>query len=313
LATQADWTSAFDRQSTRGVQIRHLVALAAVARARSFRVASSNLGYVQSAVSQQVAELERFADARLFDRSSDGGPAELTYAGRLLLAHAEEIFARVRAAHADVGALVDRRPLRVGINEAVAVSIVPAILRALGPGAAATVSLREPTEADLFEMLEQGELELGFADLPVPLGPFTCVELLRDPLLLLMSSRSPPFDREQSVTVGRLAELPLIGRRGSRVQARIEADLCATGSRVNVVQRVRSDTTVRALVAASLGVAILPRLSVVRTEPETVAVDLTGVLAQRVLVLLWHRARRLDALAGRFLDAAVDGCSQIQA
>src|SRR2546423_8782043 len=90
-----------------GVELRHLAALEAVVRTRSFGAAARELGYTQSAVSQQIAQLERIVGQRLFHRP--GGPrrVEPTEAGLLLLGHADAIVARLDAARADMAALAE--------------------------------------------------------------------------------------------------------------------------------------------------------------------------------------------------------------
>src|SRR2546430_16161911 len=87
-----------------GIDLRHLAALEAVARTRSFGRAARELGYTQSAVSQQIAQLERIVGQRLFDRP--GGPprVEPTEAGLLLLRHAAAILPQLDAARAPMGA-----------------------------------------------------------------------------------------------------------------------------------------------------------------------------------------------------------------
>jgi len=114
-----------------GVELRHLAALEAVGRTRSFGRAARELGYTQSAVSQQIARLERNVGQRLVDRP--GGPrrVDLTDAGRLLLRHADAIVAQLDAAQADMAALAEGAagPLRVGIYQSVGARILPALLR----------------------------------------------------------------------------------------------------------------------------------------------------------------------------------------
>src|SRR5215210_4374068 len=88
-----------------GIEIRHLTALEAVASERSFRRAAAKLGYVQSAISEQIAALERLVGRRLVERSPGAGDAQLTEAGEVLLGHGRAILARVKAAEADLGAL----------------------------------------------------------------------------------------------------------------------------------------------------------------------------------------------------------------
>ena len=81
-----------------GVELRHFLALEAVAREGSFGRAAKALGYTQSAVSQQIAALERIVGQRLVERPGGPKPVSLTEAGRLLLTHADAIAARVAAA-----------------------------------------------------------------------------------------------------------------------------------------------------------------------------------------------------------------------
>ena len=99
-----------------GVEMRHLVALRTLAEERSFRATAVRLGYTQSAVSQQIATLERLVGQRLVERSAGGRTVELTEAGHVLDSHAEAIAARLATAKADMDSLASGRAgrLRVG-------------------------------------------------------------------------------------------------------------------------------------------------------------------------------------------------------
>ena len=90
-----------------GVEIRHLAALRAVAEEGTFGAAALRLGYAQSAISQQIAALERHVGRRLFDRPGGSRPVTLTRAGELLLDHAESIMTRLSAARIDLDTLAD--------------------------------------------------------------------------------------------------------------------------------------------------------------------------------------------------------------
>src|SRR5438034_7857102 len=117
-----------------GIEMRHLVALDAVAREGSFRRAATRLGYVQSAISHQIAALENLTGQRLIDRSRGTRPLALTNAGEIMLAHADAVIARVRAAQADLAALDGNgnAALRVGATPDLLARLVPSFLRLYG-------------------------------------------------------------------------------------------------------------------------------------------------------------------------------------
>src|SRR5215210_2219935 len=118
-------------ESWLGVELRHLAALEAIATEGSFGRAAQRLGYTQSAVSQQIATLERIVGERLVERPGGPKPVSLTEAGRLLLRHADAIVARLAAARADLQALSEGEAgtLRVGIFQSVGERILPELMR----------------------------------------------------------------------------------------------------------------------------------------------------------------------------------------
>ena len=88
-----------------GVELRHFVALDAVASEASFNRAAAKLGYTQSAISQQIAALERVVGERLIDRPGGSQPVRLTRAGEIVMEHAHAIGARLASAQADLKSL----------------------------------------------------------------------------------------------------------------------------------------------------------------------------------------------------------------
>src|SRR5438067_4265096 len=117
-----------------GVEVRHFAALQAVAAAGSFGRAAERLGYTQSAVSQQIATLERIVGEKLVERPGGPRPVSLTGAGDLLLRHAESIVSRLQAAQADLRALRagEAGTLQVGTFQSVGGRVLPEIMRSFG-------------------------------------------------------------------------------------------------------------------------------------------------------------------------------------
>jgi molybdate transport repressor ModE-like protein len=292
-----------------GIELRHLAALEAVARQGSFRRAAASLGYVQSAISQQIAVLERVVGRRLVERSRGGGRVELTETGALVLQHADAILARLQAAQADVAALSAGHAgeLRVGITQSVGVRILPALMRRYTldwPD----VRLR-PVEAaadlELYDAVERGDVELSFVELPVPAGPFEIVELLSDPFMLVVPSGST------IMSISDLGSTPLIGHTACRALARVEAQLRARGVEPEFAFRSDVNATIQALVGAGIGAAVLPALAVDPDDELTTMRELPGI-PPRVLALARHRDRHSSAAAHAFVEAAQAVCATLK-
>ena len=282
-----------------------LMILRAIAQRGSFTAAARELGYTQSAVSQQIAQLERVVGQRLVDRP--GGPrrVDLTDAGRLLLRHADAIVAQLDAAQADMAALAEGAagPLRVGIYQSVGARILPALLRRFREEwPRVDVHVREETDAaDLLRLLEHGELDLTFADLPLPEGPFESDEVLRDPYVLIVGAGSELADRESAPPLRELSGVPLIGWRST---GEPETFLRGRVPDLNVVFRTDDNGTLMGLVAEGLGVAVVPRLVVNPRNPGLVALPFGTRIPPRDIAIVWHRDRYRSAAAEAFAGLA---------
>jgi DNA-binding transcriptional LysR family regulator len=211
-----------------GIELRHLAALVAVARERSFRGAAARLGYVPSAISGQIATLERAVGARLVERSRGPSRVGLTPAGELLLAHAESIMSRLQAAQADMGDLLGgvHATLRAGITQSVGVRILPTLMQRYSDRwpDVQLLPLEAAGDLELYEGVERGELDLAFVELPLPDGPFETFELMTDPYVLLVRS-DDPLAAGVRAEVEDVAALRLIGYSLCRGMRRVEATL----------------------------------------------------------------------------------------
>jgi len=295
-----------------GVELRHFLALEAVSREHSFAKAAVALGYTQSAVSQQIATLERLVGQKLIERPGGPKPVSLTEAGRLLLTHAEAIAARVAAAQADLTALVDGEAgtLRVGVFQSVGQRILPELMRRyLSSWPKVEVSLTESADdSDLLAQVERGELDLTFSDLPLTDGPFESVELLRDPYVLVVPAGSELAERRSPPSLHEVAQLQLIGHKFCRTRIQIET---VFREPLDYVFQSDHNQTVQALVAAGVGMALVPRLTMDTQDESTALIDLPKP-PPRVIALAWHRDRYRTPAARAFVDTAQAVCADLQ-
>jgi molybdate transport repressor ModE-like protein len=294
------------------LELRHLLALDAIAREGSFWAAAEALDCSQSAVSQQVALLERIVGHRLVERSRGRRTVTVTEAGRLLLTHAEAIVARLRAARADFTAYAEGAAgvLRVGSYQSVGQRIVPTLLREFAASwPRVEVRLEErPADEELLDLVECGDLDLTFGILPLRRGPFEAVELLRDPYVVVVPASWPVGAGERPFRVRDLRGLPMVGSRSCHTANEIEEFLSRRGVQPNVVFRSDDNGTVQAAVAAGLGVALAPRLSLDMGDPG-VRMIRTEDLPWRTLALVRHRDRYRSPTSLAFEETAVAVCA----
>ena len=301
-----------DRDSWRGVEMRHLAALDAIARERSFSGAARSLGYTQSAISQQLALLERIVGERLVERPGGPRPVSLTPAGEVLLRHGRRVVDQLGAARADLEAWSagSAGELRVGTYHTVGAKILPRVVGRLA-GAVPDVRVglvEKPDEGELLSLVERGELDLTFMLFPPAPGPFASVELLRDPFMLLVADHSPVAEQDRRPTLADVARLPLIAYDRVRDVTRPEAYLRGAP---DVVFRSNDDETIHGLVAAGMGAALLPRLSVDRGYPGVRAIELSAGLPPRVIGLAWHRDRDPLPAAREFVAVTERVCAEL--
>jgi DNA-binding transcriptional LysR family regulator len=301
-----------------GLDLRHLVALKAIADEGSFGRAAERLGYTQSAISQQIATLERIVGLRLIERPGGPRPISLTEAGRILLRHAEAIDARLLAAKADMNALEagDAGRLRVGTFQSVGTRVLPTLLRRFSEThPKVEIVLRESVdEAELLEMVERGELDLTFWTLPVEPGPYEWVELLHDPYVLVVPAGSPLASLRRPPTLKEIALQPLIGFSSQcGAMAQVESHLASSGRTPNFVFRSDNNGTVQGLVGAGVGASISPLLTVEEGDDRVVVIDLQGRIPPRVIGLVWHRDRHRGAAAEAFVETSIEVCGEFAA
>ena len=291
-----------------GVELRHLAALQAVAEEGSFGRAAHRLGYTQSAVSQQIATLERIVGERLVERPGGPRPVTLTEAGVLLLRHAESIVARLQAAQADLAALSSGAAgtLRVGTFQSVGRKVLPTVMRRFHrTWPDVEIELREShSDLELASSVERGELDLSFVQLPIENPALETIELLRDPYVLIAPVDSPLAARDRPPTLREIAEQPLLGFRECRSTEILADQLRTTGREPRFAFRSDDNGIVQGLAAAGIGVAVVPLLTVDENDDTISIVRLGPRVAPRIVGIAWHRDRYHSAAARAFVETA---------
>jgi DNA-binding transcriptional LysR family regulator len=249
------------------LDVRRLQVLREVGRRRSLSAAAEALSYTPSAISQQIATLEREVGVGLVDRNARG--AALTDAGRALVRHADEIFGRLAVAEEELRAMTGLKSgrLRLGAFSTAGAVLVPRAVvafRERHPGVEATLVELDPEEA--VGELRAREIDLALIyEFPVVTGPtldgLEYVHLLDDRLYIALPE-GHALARRQRVRLADLAEEPWVQGvyRGASV-AVVPAACRAAGFEPTIVFRTDDHMAVQGFVAAGLGVAVVPQLT----------------------------------------------------
>jgi DNA-binding transcriptional LysR family regulator len=256
------------------LNVNRLRVLVEIAERGSFSAAAEALSYTQSAVSQQIAALEAETGATLIERLPRG--LRLTTAGQALVGHAEGILARLAAAEADLAAIVGLRggQLRMASFPSAGATLMPlaiAIFRAHHPEVELTLAEGEPEE--ILPRLTAGEFDLAllyeFAGVSETLrSDFERVELLTDPLYLALPGDHELAGRE-ALRLEHLSEQAWIQTSADSPCARHVVRSChVAGFEPQVSFESDDYQTVLGLVAAGVGVALIPKLALSRARDD---------------------------------------------
>lgn len=267
----------------------------AVAERQHVTQAAEALNIAQSAVSAAIRALEARYDARLFDRAGRG--IKLTDAGRLFLAEARAVLARVDAAElvlAEIGNL-KRGSLHVQASETIASYWLPPRLvafRRTNPGIDIKVTIGNSLAA--IEAVAQGQIELGFVEGEVDDQALDVVDLAQDQLIVVVGADHLWAGRDR-IEPREIAEADWVLREpGSGTRSIFEADLVALGLNVAALrvglELPRNEAVISAVQAGLGATAVSANAAVAGLE--------AGLLVE-VPIALPSRAFRAITLKGR--------------
>ncbi len=271
---------------------RRLKIFCAVAEAGSFTAAAGRLHLTQSAISQQVAILEREVGIALVERLPRG--IGLTEAGRLLAERAQVLLRDMASLEHELHRLADPpTKVKLGVFSTAGAHLVPVVVqtyRQRFPDTQLVLHASQPD--DLEAELDGGTIDVGltwdYDFLTRPMGTLHRQHLLDDPLCLLLPRTHPLAHETEPQRLADVADEPWVvrGHRAPYHDA-FEVMCRIAGFEPDVVFRTEDYQSVQGLVAASVGVAVAPRLSMTAQRPD-------------IVVRALHKpvfTRRIDAVA----------------
>jgi DNA-binding transcriptional LysR family regulator len=290
------------------VDLRALRALVAVADHGSFRAAGAALGYTQSAISHQIAELERATALPLFTRPGGRGRVSLTAAGEAAYRHARRALAELDALDAAISATRrgERTVIRVGVFQTAAAELLPTALQLLRqewPGVEVVLTQTDEDPRTI-EWLAQGRLDLALTINQAPDERIEVVRLFEDPWVLLTREDSELADAEEP-SFDLLDGADVVAWTSAwGIQGELEAAWRRRGIRPHVVYRTDDNLALQRLVAAGLGHACIGRLAARRAvEPSLRWLQPRDSLTPRTVALCHPRRRDLAEAAAALSSA----------
>jgi DNA-binding transcriptional LysR family regulator len=284
------------------LDLRRLRLLSELARRGTIAEVARTLGYTPSAVSQSLSRLEQEVGVTLLER--DGRRVRLTPAASALVARADRALAELDAAAAELAAEAGTvgGPVAIGAFPSAAVALViPSVTEAARrhPDLRCAVHEHEPDEA--IARLRAGELDLVVSEhnddiAPPPTGGLETHPLLSEPLLLVLPGAGDASPQPIDLAGFRDADW-VTGLPGSQYASALERAAAAAGFAARIAHRADEAFVVQSLVAAGLGVALLPALACTPVPGVHYAMAHPAPPSRHVVALVRGGAARRPALA----------------
>jgi len=243
-----------------------------VAAQGSFSAAAESLSFTQSAVSQQIAALERECGASLVERGPRG--IRLTDAGRALVDHADAILARLDEAEEELAAIAGLKGgrLRLAAFQSAGATLVPrAMAEFHRRHPEVELSVKHAEQDDAQQLLRAGDVDVAvvmdFDDQPILGRDFELTHLLRDPYCLILSA-DHPLAKRRTVKLSDLADDPwIVPQTGSGCREGAIRACRFAGFEPRLAIESDDNEQVQAFVAGGLGVGLWPRLALTNLQP----------------------------------------------
>src|SRR5688500_16229434 len=296
------------------LDVKRLRVLHEVARQGSFSAAADALSYTQSAISQQIAALERETGTTLVDRGARG--IRMTDAGEALVRHADAILTRITDAEAELEAIAGLRGGRVRLASFATAgsTFVPhAIATFHEQHPAVDISLREADPEDSVPPRNAGQLDLAMLFELHGAGDLTDMEkvhLLEDPMSVVLPENRP-LAAKAKIRLKDLEGEAWVQTTASCPCCIIVADECrAAGFEPRVAFESDDYLTVQGLVAAGVGVAMIPSLGLAAYRPDVAIRPLVGANPKRDIVVVTLPGGRRSPATQAMIEVLTDAAKR---
>ena len=260
------------------LDVRRMRVLREVAQRGSFSAAAEALAYTQSAVSQQIAALEREAGTKLVERNARG--VRLTDAGRVVVGHADVILARLADAESELEAMAGLRGgrLRLAAFPSAGASVMPkaiATFRERHPAVELTLQPAEPDDG--VALLRSGEVDIALT-ITTPGGDACAygpgiqeLKLLDDPMYVILSDTHALAHRRTLRLADLAGEQWMLGSTGTCPDATIFLRSCqVAGFEPRIAFESNDYPSIQGFVAAGMGVSFIPDLALINVREDLV-------------------------------------------
>ena len=267
------------------IDVKRLRVLHAVSQHGSFSAAAEALSYTQSAISQQIAALERETGTALVERNARG--IRMTDAGEALVRHADAILTRLTDAEAELEAIAGLRGGRVRLASFATAgsTFVPhAIATFHEQHPEVEILLKESDPEDSIPALKAGKLDIAILFEPHGAGDLTDTErvhLLEDPMSVVLPENHPLASKAKIKLKDLVGEAWVQTTSSCPCSIIVTEECRAAGFEPRVAFESDDYLTVQGLVAAGVGVAMIPSLGLAAYRPDIAIRAVVGAKAKR--------------------------------
>lgn len=291
------------------MELRQLQYFVTVARLEHVTHAAQMLRVAQSAVSRQIHQLEEELGVALF--APKGRNLQLTPAGKLFLSRAEAILTGIDRAVLEIQEFMnpDAGEIRIGFPHSLGIHLLPSVIAAFrGEHPNVNFVLKQGTHHVLIRELLEGEIDLAF------ISPFPAErddvegELLLTEELKVILPAGHLLSNYTSIRLEQLRSDSFVMFSEQYSLRSIVLDACR---KAGFVPRIGFEgeemDTIRGLVAAGLGVSLLPEMALIETSPMMpVSIRVTEPQVVRTIALIRRRGEKLPLVAEAFRRSVLD-------